>query len=60
MLEACAECGVDVGALDLATLKDIAWRETYETASVAGMIRRAYEAGLAAGTPAPGEEEGNG
>ena len=60
MTEACAECGVELGRMDLSTLQDIAWRETFETVSLAGMIRRAFEAGLAAGTPAPGEEEGNG
>jgi hypothetical protein len=48
MTEACAECGVDLGRMDLSTLQDIAWRETFETVSLAGMIRRAYEAGLAA------------
>jgi hypothetical protein len=49
MLDACMECGVDVGALDLATLKDIAWRETFEAVCVAGLVTRAYQAGKAAG-----------
>jgi hypothetical protein len=49
MTEACEECGVELGRMDLSTLQDIAWRETFETVSLAGMIRRAYEAGQAAG-----------
>jgi hypothetical protein len=49
MTDACAECGVDLGRMDLSTLQDIAWRETFETVSLAGMIRRAFGAGQAAG-----------
>ena len=48
MTEACGECGVELGRMDLSTLQDIAWRETFETVSLAGMIRRAYAAGKAA------------
>lgn len=48
MTDACEECGVELGRMDLSTLKDIAWRETFETVSLAGMIRRAYQAGKAA------------
>jgi len=48
MTDACAECGVDLGRMDLSTLQDIAWRETFEVVSLAGLIRRAFEAGKAA------------
>lgn len=57
MTEAAGECGVDIGALDLITLKGIAWRETYETVCVAGIIRRAFKAGKASGNPVAGKRE---
>lgn len=48
MTSACEHIGIEIGALDLSTLKDIAWRETFEAVCIAGLLRRAYEAGKAA------------
>lgn len=49
MTEACAECGVELGNQDLGFLRGVAWGETANAVSLAGMIRRAFEAGKAAG-----------
>jgi hypothetical protein len=48
MTDACEAAGVELGAWDLGFLRGVAWRETADAVSLAGMIRRAYEAGLAA------------
>jgi hypothetical protein len=48
MTDACEAHGVALGKLDLSFLQGVAWRETSDCVSLAGMITRAYLAGLAA------------
>jgi hypothetical protein len=48
MTDACETHGDALGKWDLGFLKGVAWGETANAVSLAGMIRRAYEAGLAA------------
>jgi hypothetical protein len=45
LTDECAAAGVELGAHDLSELQDIAWREPAGVVSVAGIIRRAWEAG---------------
>lgn len=52
MTDACEASGVALGAWDLGFLQGVAWREVADCVSLAGMIRRAYEAGKAAREPA--------
>jgi hypothetical protein len=51
MTDACEQAGVVLGGYDLGLLRWLARGETGQAVSLAGMIRRAYEAGKAA---APG------
>jgi len=47
MTDACDAAGVDLGAYDLGFLRGVAWRESADAVSLAGMVTRAYQAGLA-------------
>lgn len=47
MTDACEAAGIALGRLDLSFLQGVAWRETSDAVSLAGMITRAYLAGLA-------------
>lgn len=47
MTDECEACGVALGKLDLSFLQGVAWRETSDSISLAGMIHRAYLAGQA-------------
>ena len=49
LTDACEAYGVALGNWDRGFLKGVAWGETADTVSLAGMITRAYEAGKAAG-----------
>lgn len=53
MTDACAECSVVLGDYDLSFLRGVSQGESMDAVRLAGMIRRAYEAGKAA-------REGNG
>lgn len=60
LLSACEEIGLDLGAFDLSPLRQVAMYETPKCVALRGIIRRAFEAGKAAGKPATGEKgEGN-
>ena len=45
LTDACDAAGVALGNRDLGFLKGVAWGETADTVSLAGMITRAYQAG---------------
>jgi hypothetical protein len=47
MTDACAAAGVDLGTWDLGFLRGVAWGETANAVSLAGMVTRAYRAGKA-------------
>lgn len=51
MTDACRAAGVELGAYDLRTLTWLGNYEAPHCAAIAGMIYRAYEAGLAASGP---------
>lgn len=46
---ACEELGIDLGAYDLSPLRQVAMYETSKCVALRGIIRRAFEAGKAAG-----------
>lgn len=58
LLDGIAELGVDLGAYDLSPLRQVAMYETSKCVALRGIIRRAYEAGKAAGPDAAVTEWG--
>jgi hypothetical protein len=49
LVSACEETGIELGAYDLSPLRQVAMYETSKCVALRGIIRRAYEAGKAAG-----------
>lgn len=45
LTDACAAAGISLGKHDLSVLTGIAWRETADAVVIAGLIRRAWDAG---------------